>query len=73
MLAMLFTHHHAGSVLPLHPKSRGINSAGRGQWQTKVSGQAVLGENALFVREGVKGGVSPTAQSIWGDNPQEKP
>lgn len=43
---MLFAHRHAGSVLPLHPESRGV-SAGRGQWQTKILGQTVL-ERGLY-------------------------
>lgn len=66
MLAVLFAHHRAGSVLPLHPKSRGVSSAGSGQWQTRVSEQAVLGERALFLREGMKGGVFPTTRPVWG-------
>lgn len=73
MLAILFTHHHAGSVPPLHPKSSGVSSAGRDQWQTRVSGQAVLGQRALFLREGMEGGGSPTAHPVWGDDSHEKP
>lgn len=65
MLAVLFAHHRAGSVLPLHPK-RGVSSAGSSQLQTRVSEQAVLGERALFLREGMKGGVFPTTRPVWG-------
>lgn len=57
-------------VLPLHLKNRGVGSAGRGQWQTGVSGQAVLRVRALFLREGMEGGVSSTAHPVQGDDPQ---
>lgn len=31
MLAMILAHCHAGSVLPLHLRSKGVSSAGRGK------------------------------------------
>lgn len=50
MLAMTLAHRHAGSVLPLQLRSKGVSSAGRGKRQTGVPRQALLGERALFLQ-----------------------
>lgn len=63
---MLFAHLHAGSVLPLHPETRGVKQCWKGPVADMSLRTACTGGEGIPER--VEGGVSPTAHTARSDD-----